>query len=247
MNLYKRVNKAVKIWGKRIDEGNISGKLVDALTEECWIVQLQGLEGCRNCEYLGTEECGGGFKFLNLVLKYRGYVYPPLFLTTPTKREGSIAQVQQYRYTILQAIRHFVKEVFSKQEAEETKIVSLDQMYPYTIARELGDRIYKANYHYPKLCTCDTFGKKTVPRDEWYQIANLTLVYYHQHCIIADNGNEIILDSCGYRTLTTKERMNAYFYERGYNIRIYQQNYEWYIEHNGQTIKFRDGIKLKLY
>ena len=246
MNLHKKVNKAVKIWSKRIDEGNISGKLVDALTEECWIVQLQGLEGCRNCEYLGTKECGGGFKFLNLVLKHRGYVYPSIFLTSSTKRDGSIEQVKRNKHMILQAIRYFIKEVYSKQEAEETRIVSLDWLYPYTFVRDIGKRIYKNHYHYPKLCTCETFGKKTVPRDEWYQIANLTLVYYHQHCIIADNGSEITLDSCGYRTATTKERMNAYFYEKGYDIRVYQQNYEWYIEHNGQTIKFRDGIKLKL-
>ena len=244
MDVYKTVNKAVAIWNKRIMDGDISGDLRSALTEECWLVQLQGLDACKSCEYLGTDECGGGFKFLYQVLKHRGYALPFVFLSTPNNTHGDIKTVQENRRLILRALRHFFKEVFSTRHAEETRVASLDFLFPYELVREIGDRIYKGNYHYPRLCTCKTFGKKTVPRDEWYKLGRMTLVYYHQHCIIADDGMFIILDSCGFRTATTKERMNAYMCDKGYNIRVYQHNYKWYIQHNNQTLEFKDGISL---
>ena len=29
------------------------------LTSECWGIQIAGIERCKTCEYLDTEECGG--------------------------------------------------------------------------------------------------------------------------------------------------------------------------------------------
>ena len=29
------------------------------LNSECWSIQFEGLEACKNCEFLGTDECGG--------------------------------------------------------------------------------------------------------------------------------------------------------------------------------------------
>lgn len=29
------------------------------LTEECWLIQLQGLDACKRCEYKDTPECSG--------------------------------------------------------------------------------------------------------------------------------------------------------------------------------------------
>lgn len=36
-------------------------RLVDfsKLTSDCWIVQLDGLRACDNCEFVDTDECGG--------------------------------------------------------------------------------------------------------------------------------------------------------------------------------------------
>lgn len=31
----------------------------DKLSSECWMIQFQGLEACRNCPYKNTAECGG--------------------------------------------------------------------------------------------------------------------------------------------------------------------------------------------
>ena len=29
------------------------------LSAECWLIQFNGLEACKGCELLNTEECGG--------------------------------------------------------------------------------------------------------------------------------------------------------------------------------------------
>lgn len=29
------------------------------LTSECWMIQIDGLDACKNCEFLNTDECGG--------------------------------------------------------------------------------------------------------------------------------------------------------------------------------------------
>lgn len=31
----------------------------DRLTSECWLVQFNGFEACKRCEFKGTSECGG--------------------------------------------------------------------------------------------------------------------------------------------------------------------------------------------
>jgi hypothetical protein len=65
---------------------------------------------------------------------------------------------------------------------------------------------------------------------------------------------KIILNSGGYRTHTTKDRMNG-FLPAG--IRVYQKNFNWYINYTGklyngeksidvvnEKIDFKDGIEL---
>jgi hypothetical protein len=30
------------------------------LTSDCWLIQLEGLRACENCDGRNTEDCGGG-------------------------------------------------------------------------------------------------------------------------------------------------------------------------------------------
>lgn len=54
---------------------------------------------------------------------------------------------------------------------------------------------------------------------------------------------EIVLNSGGWQTTTTKTRMNQYFNTRGLNLGIYQKAREWFvIVAGGQAITFRDGM-----
>jgi hypothetical protein len=48
-----------------------------------------------------------------------------------------------------------------------------------------------------------------------------------------------VLSSGGWRTVTTKERLNRYA-----PCRVYQQRGEWFIQHDGRTVSFYDGLTL---
>ena len=52
----------------------------------------------------------------------------------------------------------------------------------------------------------------------------------------------IVLDSGGWTTATTKKRMNQCLDHIGVNARVYQKNHDWYIDINGTTIDFFDGV-----
>jgi hypothetical protein len=59
-----------------------------------------------------------------------------------------------------------------------------------------------------------------------------------------ENGDKIILNSGGYRTHTTKARINEFLPS---NIRVYQKKYNWYIikdNDDKNVIEFTDGIEL---
>ena len=70
----------------------------------------------------------------------------------------------------------------------------------------------------------------------------------HGHPIITIHPNYITLNSCGYRTRTTKERMKTFTPE---GINIIQRNYKWYVTLQsfdddvwGEEVPFYDGIKI---
>lgn len=54
-------------------------------------------------------------------------------------------------------------------------------------------------------------------------------------------GNKIILNTGGYKTVTTKARINQFLPN---NIRVYQKNRQWFIDKAGQKLEFFDGIEL---
>ena len=62
--------------------------------------------------------------------------------------------------------------------------------------------------------------------------------------IITIRGNKIILNSGGYKTLTTKARLNEFLAD--HNIRVWQEKHNWYIDDRGTKRDFFDGIELKL-
>lgn len=92
------------------------------------------------------------------------------------------------------------------------------------------------------------YMKKHDPK-KWYRTKRATKVYtdkeagynvvqYHNTDVVMWNDDEIILDTGGYDTLTTKARMNeaSRVYDLGFHV--YQKNYNWYVEYKGETILF---------
>jgi len=74
-----------------------------------------------------------------------------------------------------------------------------------------------------------------------------TRVVYHSTCIVKFNHEEVILNSGGYSTATTKTRMNqaSSQFELGYHI--FQKDFDWFVRFYNQegilqVVPFFDGI-----
>jgi len=157
-------------------------------------------------------------------------------------------------------LRKYRMKIKDLTEIEKTEQVfghhrSLDVDFPYQ--QTLTDtyspkptfkRTHAENSHKPWQCTCVVpEGRKTTPRDETFvdNIAHITIYYYHQHCIVFEQKfkdcTEYVLDSCGFHTSTTKDRLNNYL-PQGYSLS--QQNHKWLLSTPHGTIDFYDGMRV---
>lgn len=69
----------------------------------------------------------------------------------------------------------------------------------------------------------------------------LTVVRYHDTDILRFSDDAIILDSGGWRTATTKLRMNQASSQFGLGIHVYQSKGKWYVNYT-TTLDFTDGM-----
>ena len=65
---------------------------------------------------------------------------------------------------------------------------------------------------------------------------------YHQTDIVKWGPNHIRLNSNGWATSTTKQRMNQAASEYGLGYYVFQKNFDWFVSFFGQTIPFTDGM-----
>lgn len=73
-----------------------------------------------------------------------------------------------------------------------------------------------------------------------------TRVTYHQTDVVTFDDDTIELDSGGYKTLTTKTRMNQASNEYDLGYVVYQQKGKWYVDYDGETIPFEgDSVTLE--
>jgi len=69
---------------------------------------------------------------------------------------------------------------------------------------------------------------------------------YHKTAVVtvlSDGG--IKLNSGGWRTNTTKTAMNQASNQDGLGFQVYQRNYDWFVEYNGNTLPFTDNMVLQ--
>ena len=71
-----------------------------------------------------------------------------------------------------------------------------------------------------------------------------TKVIYHSTCVIRWDKKEIVLDSGGWRTSTTKTRMNQASHQYDLGIDVFQKKGVWYVKTAHGTVDFFDGMKL---
>ncbi len=69
-------------------------------------------------------------------------------------------------------------------------------------------------------------------------------VFLHGNHIATILETSIALYTCGYKTPTTKSRLNAILKEHGNDARIFQKDFEWFVVDNGNTVPFTEGMIL---
>lgn len=72
-----------------------------------------------------------------------------------------------------------------------------------------------------------------------------TNVVYHRTAVVKFDHRTIVLNSGGWRTTTTKTRMNQTSNQYDLGFSVYQKNRVWYIDFDGKTLEFYDGITLR--
>ena len=75
---------------------------------------------------------------------------------------------------------------------------------------------------------------------------NCSSVSLHGHHIATFDHNlkAVKLSSAGYETRTTKSRLNAILEEVKFGCKIFQKDFDWFVNYNNQTTLFRDGMIL---
>ena len=69
-------------------------------------------------------------------------------------------------------------------------------------------------------------------------------VYLHGNHIATIGDTFLELYTCGYKTPTTKSRLNSILKVHGNGARIFQRDFEWFVIDNGNTVPFTEGMVL---
>jgi Na+-translocating ferredoxin:NAD+ oxidoreductase RnfG subunit len=77
-----------------------------------------------------------------------------------------------------------------------------------------------------------------------YTENGVTNVIYHQTKVVGFNEDEVILNSGGHHTATTKRRMNETSETFGLGYHVFQEGFTWYVRFKGEVVKFVDGLIL---
>jgi hypothetical protein len=72
-----------------------------------------------------------------------------------------------------------------------------------------------------------------------------TKVIYWNTAVVSFNNSRIKLDSGGYETLTTKTRMNQASRQFNLDFRVFQKDFDWFVEYRGKVFNFSDGMILE--
>ena len=71
------------------------------------------------------------------------------------------------------------------------------------------------------------------------------VIRYHTTDVVRFNDEEITLNSGGWQTVTTKVRMNQASNQFGLGFGVYQNKFNWFVDFQGATLDFKDGMILK--
>ncbi len=80
----------------------------------------------------------------------------------------------------------------------------------------------------------------TISAGRWGQ----TVITYHSTQVVIFSDTHIALQSGGWRTATTKTRMNQASNQFNLGYQVIQRDFEWFVEFGDKTIPFSDGMVL---
>lgn len=72
----------------------------------------------------------------------------------------------------------------------------------------------------------------------------VTQVRYHSTVVVEFDADQVTLNSGGWRTVTTKTRMNQASNQFGLGFQVFQKQHEWFVENHGQVYPFEDGMTI---
>ena len=72
----------------------------------------------------------------------------------------------------------------------------------------------------------------------------VTGIKYHATNVVEFTGTMIVLDSGGWRSATTKTRMNQASNQFNLGYSVWQKSREWFVTFKGVTCEFYDGMVL---
>jgi hypothetical protein len=75
-------------------------------------------------------------------------------------------------------------------------------------------------------------------------IEGVSFVYLFDNLIATVGDTWLELFDGGYKSVTTKSRLNAILAEHGNGERVYQKNFNWFVSTKDGEVAFNDGIKL---
>lgn len=133
------------------------------------------------------------------------------------------------------------------QTTANKKKLNGDTVPNFNTAYNTADELDKdqTSFHKPgnSKCNCSKTTPKGAYRDVTAYMDDMVVHYYHQHPVVAIHENgDLRLDSCGFKTRSTKGRINRYLPD-GY--KVYQEDHDWYVETpRGEVREFEDGMKI---
>lgn len=120
----------------------------------------------------------------------------------------------------------------------------------YSTAVEEGEVTHRAGHHHPEqnkdnhmpCCGCDLTTRNGAYRDVSVSLGDRTIHYYHQSPVVVEGPEGVLVDSCGWKTKSTKERINRYLPS---GMRLIQRDGDWFLNTPTERTEFTDGMLIK--
>lgn len=110
-----------------------------------------------------------------------------------------------------------------------------------------GTVVKEFDYHQPDKglnCNCDLVTSKGAYRNTIIDYQGYRYYYLHQNLIVlTDRSGTYYLSNAGYETKTTREGIRSILPPE---LTLIQEDYDWYIEQDGERREFENGMKVEV-